>query len=356
MPRRAGRAGACAAKPPVPNGASRGSWKRGGGAIGVGLRGGGATSAAGCMFICERRIPARPGGTPGPGNVGSAAATARRRPAGARRRPCRAPPPTPTSVGRRAAGGGVGGRAMRRRRQLDVHAARLGRQRDRHRPRRVQIGRPRLLQDVGRRLVGDRAVFVLEEQVLGGDGLGFFLVEDLGVQLFVVPAHVRLVRRAVLGLRLGLGPFLALALGLERRRLRARAARPALRQPADRRAARDLGRRAPAAPPAGTPRAWRSPPRSPSRRSSSSTPRGPCASRTRRRCRRTPAARRAGRSRSGSDPRRRLRERLEHDALELLAGSAGCTCDGGRISTLRTFSSVEKSLSPTNSRSPVSSS
>ena len=50
-----------------------------------------------------------------------------------------------------------------------------------------------------------------------------------------------------------------------------------------------------------------------------------------------------------------LRERLEHDALELV-GDLRLYVDGGRISTLRTFSSVEKSLSPTNRRSPVSSS
>ena len=49
---------------------------------------------------------------------------------------------------------------------------------------------------------------------------------------------------------------------------------------------------------------------------------------------------------------RKIPDELERIVLKALAKDV----DDGRISTLRTFSSVEKSLSPTNSRSPVSSS
>ena len=40
--------------------------------------------------------------------------------------------------------------------------------------------------------------------------------------------------------------------------------------------------------------------------------------------------------------------------LSSFSGMSALNDDGGMISTLRTFSRVEKSLSPMNSRSPVS--
>src|SRR3954451_10399167 len=103
-------------KPPVPNGASCGTWNRcftGGGAIGcigVGMRDWGGCDAAGrltgCRFMLERRSPARPAGGPGGGSVGKG-------PDGRVGRPgTPAAGATPTSVGRRAPGGGASGRAI----------------------------------------------------------------------------------------------------------------------------------------------------------------------------------------------------------------------------------------------------
>src|SRR6185437_13395535 len=93
-----------------------------------------------------------------------------------------------------------GQRQRRRRRPRDV----LGRQLERLSlglGRRQRFRRPGLLQDVGGRLVGHRAVVILEEQIgralLDGLVLGVLvgLVEDLGVELFVVPPHLRRRRR-----------------------------------------------------------------------------------------------------------------------------------------------------------------
>ena len=158
-------------KLPVPNGASCGCVeplrrRRG---IGGGRRGGGCGDGTCAARQVQSANAARPRGRAagrGPGSVGTCGRRAGALGpgvghAGGDR--------TPTSVGRRAAGGGGSGRASGG--GVSLMSCRSARASASIGLGVEQLGRPRLLEDVGRRLVGDRPVVVLEEQSSAATGL-----------------------------------------------------------------------------------------------------------------------------------------------------------------------------------------
>ena len=176
-------------KLPEPNGASCGVWNRCGGGTGVGRRTGwvwwcccaGGTFTAG-RFSPERRMfgfVLRPGGGPGGGSDGARPPT----PIGVGSLEAGG---TPTSVGRRIAGGGGSGRAsgggviLMSSLGSGVSVIGFG---------VISSGGRACSRMSGAGSLATVRIVVLEEQVLGRHRLDLFLVEDLRIQLFVVPTH-----------------------------------------------------------------------------------------------------------------------------------------------------------------------